>query len=188
MSDVSILISEPDSTFTIQRVNGTLEPMQKLVGGMLEAVTLDEFHIYLNEEGKMMGLKPNDQSTMVLDSYLPGFSRRDILVGPVLWMGFNDDGNEADTPEHVISNFVAYTVTTAITVIRVGNDIWVYDDAVKARIKILDLLAAARNAAEHGTIEVVPGVRPQRWVESRVELMDHPEITLHDERSDRTFG
>lgn len=56
----------------------TLADLQKIVGGYIEAVCIDDrYTVYVNEEGKLLGLDP----TML---WLEG---QDILRGPVVFDG-----------------------------------------------------------------------------------------------------
>lgn len=204
---ISVLVSEP-SHFRIVSVSSDLDAMQQLVGGYIEPVYLpgQPWSIYCNEEGKMMGLGVNKPSTLMVDAlYLAAgrqrFSAHDVLVGPVIWMGPpTGAGSETSVEIDIVRQFASRSIGLAlrtapgdadivITVICDGNDIWVYDQADDTEAEWITLLTEkARNRAEHGTIEVWTGVSPDRWVELRVELMDHYEINLHDERRDRSYG
>ncbi len=65
--------------------NGTdfsLEEMQKIVGGLVEIIDLDEDKcIVLNEEGKIDDLPFNEEATKIFRSY---FKTGDYIVGDVL--------------------------------------------------------------------------------------------------------
>ncbi len=65
--------------------NGTdfsLEEMQKIVGGLVEIIDLDEDKcIILNEEGKIDKLPFNEEATKIFHSY---FKTDDYIVGDVL--------------------------------------------------------------------------------------------------------
>ena len=62
-------------------IDNTLEAMQKLVGGYIEAVTRGDYAIICNEEGRLKGLKQNR-------------SRPDF-VGDIFFVGVNDDKFES---------------------------------------------------------------------------------------------
>lgn len=190
---ISILVSDPDGSFRIIETPGKLDDLQGLVGGYLEAVTLENFHIYLNEEGKMQGLPPNGESSLMLEHYLPGFTAHDTLVGPVLWLASTDSGDSASCPIEIINRFAdsslsRFTGSSSLVVMCRNDDIWVYDSPARAIAQITNLVETARADADHGTIEVYPSVSRPRWVELRVELMDQVRITVNDEREDRTYG
>ncbi len=65
--------------------NGTdfsLEEMQKIVGGLVEIIDLDENKcIVLNEEGKIDDLPFNEEATKIFHSY---FKTDDYIIGDVL--------------------------------------------------------------------------------------------------------
>lgn len=187
----SVLVSTPGPSFTVTQIAGRLDEVQELVGGYVEAVTLPDFHLYINEDGKATNLEANQVSTAVLDKYVPGFSLRDVLVGPVVWLGSSDDGGEADVPFDLIAVFGAALMRafpTGIVVLRHDSEVWVYDTPQDGPVFQLNILAGkARKAAEHGVIEVYAAIPSARWVELRAELLND-EITLYDERKDRSFG
>lgn len=71
------------------------------VGGMIEAVDIRGFGMYVNEEGKIYGLPENKIATDLFDqTYGVG---RDIIVGDVVITGgVDDEGEEVGlTPEQV---------------------------------------------------------------------------------------
>lgn len=57
---IQIVKVKPMNNARIAEIDHTLEAMQELVGGYIEAIPLDdEVCIVCNEEGKLMGLQPN---------------------------------------------------------------------------------------------------------------------------------
>ena len=63
----------------------TLEQLQALVGGYIELVPIfDGSHMYCNEEGKLLGLKPNIFAGALID--FP-----DTIVGDVVVMEKGDE-------------------------------------------------------------------------------------------------
>lgn len=195
MSAASVLVSRPDSSFTIEQTNGGLDVMQALVGGgYLEALTpASDCSVYINEDGKQLNLPMNAASTLFLETLVPGFMRADHLVGPVVWLGHDDSGNERDLPFKYATAFSVATLANSnpdsLVVVTWKNDVWVWDTPADGPMAVVRrLITEARRAAEHGTIEVFYNVDRNRWVETRVDLMDHVKITLHDERKDRSYG
>lgn len=60
MNKIRILVVEPDKEPYEIEINHTLENMQKVVGGLIEFVELeDDVDLICNEEGKMNGLPLN---------------------------------------------------------------------------------------------------------------------------------
>ena len=43
----------------VETIDASLENLQTLVAGNIEAVSGDDWHFYLNEEGKILNLAPN---------------------------------------------------------------------------------------------------------------------------------
>lgn len=80
-----------------------LTEMQALVGGWLEAVTLQSATIFMNEEGKLQGLPPNRRATLLwagLASYPVG----DVICGDVFVSGPADrDGEMTRCPEVAVA-------------------------------------------------------------------------------------
>lgn len=59
----------------------TLEELQEAVGGYLQPIYLnDEFTMYVNEDGKFMGLPLNQAATFLAYSY-HAIGPRDFIVG-----------------------------------------------------------------------------------------------------------
>ena len=55
-----IVIVEPNKPAYVSDVDGSLKTFQELVGGYIEAITLNsETVLICNEEGKLKGLEPN---------------------------------------------------------------------------------------------------------------------------------
>lgn len=68
---------------------GGLEERQQLVGGLIQAVDLDDpaGRLYCNEEGKVMGLPPNKRATLLLWAHGPRFRYHDFIVGDAFLVG-----------------------------------------------------------------------------------------------------
>ena len=80
---------------TVQEIDGSLESMQKIVGGTIQAVyAFDEpVCIVCNDEGKLMGLAPN--CLLSDDSGKP----YDMLVGTFFVCGVKEDNFISLSPE-----------------------------------------------------------------------------------------
>jgi len=76
-----VLIVEPYKEPYEKDIDNSLKSMQKIVGGLIEPVYLDEnTAIICNEEGKLMGLEGNRRVG------------RDIIAGTFFITGMNDEG------------------------------------------------------------------------------------------------
>jgi hypothetical protein len=84
--------------------DGALGSLQKFVGGYIEAVTLDDqgTTLFLNEEGKTMGLPYNEHASRITRGIVQFF---DLIVGDAIVIGCDDEGDSADVPEAWIERF-----------------------------------------------------------------------------------
>ena len=68
--------------------NNTLSAMQKIVGGYIEPVSINNhIDVICNEEGKICGLNPNAYLYTDEDGVL------DCLCGDIVFTRYNDDGD-----------------------------------------------------------------------------------------------
>lgn len=85
-------------------IESSLDALQSVVGGNIEAVNLpklgDRTHLYINEEGKLDGLPVNIPATRLARVY-GHIGDEDVIVGPCIVLGGDEDGDEADVPEWV---------------------------------------------------------------------------------------
>ena len=81
----AIVINAQDRTITETEIDGSLESLQEIVGGLIEPVDLDgKHHCYVNEEGL---LDQPQHFFMFRDGYQP-------LAGNGVILALDDDGNE----------------------------------------------------------------------------------------------
>ena len=94
---MTILVVEPMKTPTVQEIDGSLESMQRIVGGDIEAVYPfdDPVAIVCNEEGKMLGLPMNraltDESGVLYD----------IVCGTFFVVGIGDEDFTSLTEQQI---------------------------------------------------------------------------------------
>jgi hypothetical protein len=92
-------------------IDNTLEAKQKLVGGLIEVVPYENLIIICNEEGKLLGLKPN----LVFDL--------DYIAGDCFLIG--DDYEKGDfrslTQEEIIKGKEVFT-QNAFVYLKQGRD------------------------------------------------------------------
>jgi len=63
----------PVTTFVKDKEKATLNKMQKAVGGYVEVIRLNpKQRMIINEEGKILGLRPNAQATKLFRESFPG--------------------------------------------------------------------------------------------------------------------
>lgn len=86
---MKVLVKEPAQSPVQITIDGSLDSLQRLVGGYIEHVKFtDSVGILVDEEGKLKELPPN--------IFLP--SVRDALVGTVVFVGEGDE-EFTDIPE-----------------------------------------------------------------------------------------
>lgn len=88
---------------------GSLKPMQEAVGGYVECVSFpaNGFDMWLNEEGKLIGLLTNEAATRVWESE---YGPTDVMAGNVVITGLPDDeGYITELDAEVAEKLQAFT-------------------------------------------------------------------------------
>ena len=89
---ITVITKYPNQPVTTKEIDGSLEAMQKIVGGYIELVGIEigdnYYSLVCNEEGKLQNLEPN----IILKSDFAGFGARDIVAGPVFVMKHDEEG------------------------------------------------------------------------------------------------
>ena len=92
---MTVLLVEPNKAPEVKEISGTLDSMQKLVGGTIQAIYPFDKPVALicNDEGKLLGMEMNRM--------LPEMD--DIICGPFFLCGAPPDSEEFTslTPEQV---------------------------------------------------------------------------------------
>ena len=84
----------------VETIDTGLDNLQKIVQGNIEAVTGDDWHFYLNEEGKILGLEPNRRAMHLVLANTGVLA--DVYCGDVVVLGETPDGGEGNVPDHLI--------------------------------------------------------------------------------------
>ncbi len=102
MITVLYIPSENDAAIEDRRIESGFEGLSELIGGDIEMVltTFDRIVAYCDENGKLRDLPVNRVATL-LAMRLGWKPRNDVLVGPVVFCGINDEGEDTDVPERV---------------------------------------------------------------------------------------
>lgn len=102
MSTCTALIIPADLTepARVETIDAGLDNLQTLVAGNIEAVSADDWHFYLNEEGKILNLAPNRRAALLVLEETGVLT--DVYCGNVVVLGETEDGEEGDVPEHLI--------------------------------------------------------------------------------------
>jgi len=79
-----------DNTVEIKEVESIeYETLSTAVNGMIELVSINEdIDMWLNEEGKLIGLEPNVIATIIWNKVFPNF---DVVMGDVIITGGADE-------------------------------------------------------------------------------------------------
>lgn len=84
----------------VETIDARLENLQNLVAGNIEAVSGDDWHFYLNEEGKILNLPPNRRAGLLVLEKTGMLA--DMYCGTVVFLGETHDGDEGNVPQHLI--------------------------------------------------------------------------------------
>ncbi|MDQ0733484.1 DUF3846 domain-containing protein [Arthrobacter sp. B1I2] len=95
-----IIPADMNEPARVESIDTGLQNLQSIVAGNIEAVSGDDWHFYLNEEGKIMRLKPNRRAALLLLEATGILT--DVYCGNVVFLGKTADGSEGDVPEHLI--------------------------------------------------------------------------------------
>uniref|UniRef100_UPI003F4977B4 DUF3846 domain-containing protein n=1 Tax=Paenarthrobacter ureafaciens TaxID=37931 RepID=UPI003F4977B4 len=95
-----IIPANPTEPARVETTDTGLETLQGLVGGNIEAVSFEDWHSYLNEEGKILGLAPNRRAGLLILAETGGLS--DVYCGDVIVLGETSDGGEGNVPESLL--------------------------------------------------------------------------------------
>lgn len=93
--EITVVACYPGKQAVVTRIQNTLEAKQAFVGGYIQAVYPfdDPIALVLNEEGKLKGMEPcralMDEEGNIYD----------IIVGPFLICGLDDEGIVSLTPQ-----------------------------------------------------------------------------------------
>ena len=100
-SEITVVACYPGKPAVVMRIQNTLEAKQAFVGGYIQAVYPfdDPVAIVCNEEGKINGLEP---CRALFDK---GGDIYDIIVGPFLICGLDDEGFISLTQEEYLAMF-----------------------------------------------------------------------------------
>ncbi|WP_240974874.1 DUF3846 domain-containing protein [Crystallibacter degradans] len=84
----------------VETIDAGLETLQTLVGGNIEAVSGGDWHFYLNEEGKILGLDWNRRAALLVLQETGVLA--DLYCGNTVFLGETRDGDEGDVPRDLI--------------------------------------------------------------------------------------
>ena len=93
---IDVVTIEVDGTVKAEQIERGCTDLQQRVGGWIEAVSSDDDQVtlWINEEGKIMGLPINPLGTGLWHTVSPRMSGVDVLCGPVVVSGGTDPEGE----------------------------------------------------------------------------------------------
>jgi len=103
---VLVIPADPDRPIQVRVLEGeSLSVLQGLVGGPVEAVDVErpDASLWVNEEGKALGLRPNLRATALLWVHNRAFRGRDFVVGDAVVGGpAGPDGDLTGVPDALV--------------------------------------------------------------------------------------
>lgn len=118
MTEIIAVVVTPDGLATKHTMDShqdTSHNMQQLVGGWIEAIGLpngtlafrqEGWTCYVNEEGKIHGLDPNERATIAWAVFGHRFIPGDFCAGTAVFVGAPDqEGYDTTCPEFIINYF-----------------------------------------------------------------------------------
>jgi hypothetical protein len=99
--DTILIPADEREPVRLNEVEPRLTNYQQLVGGYIEAISLEQppLNLYLNEEGKVNELPTNRRATLLLWMHHPAFRYADYVAGDAFLTGPTDSsGNDTDVP------------------------------------------------------------------------------------------
>ena len=93
---VTAIVVKPNREFEVKQISDDLDGIKsELDGGYLEALMLnDDFHVYLDEEGKLKSLLPNVVATNFVGLFIPEFPNYDCIAGNIIILENGSMGEE----------------------------------------------------------------------------------------------
>jgi hypothetical protein len=101
---VKAAVVKTDGTYTIVDSRWDYDELSKTVGGYIEAISLGSSgEMFLNEEGKLFGLKVNYVANGLASEFDAGLSVWDNIVGDVVVFGpMDENGDNTDVTDQII--------------------------------------------------------------------------------------
>jgi hypothetical protein len=105
MTTIEVVTIGVDMSLTQEVIENGCAPLQERVGGWIEAVSSDdgEVTLWINEEGKLLGLPVNELGTTLWHIISPRMAGVDVLCGPVVVSGGTDpEGDTLSVPQGLL--------------------------------------------------------------------------------------
>jgi hypothetical protein len=101
------------TTITMPVIDGNLTTLQSIVGGDIQWIRLgSDSAMYVNENGRYLGLPENPIATRLCLHYRVGLDPADAITGPAVVVGVSVHGDaEIDCPQTVARTVRALGIT-----------------------------------------------------------------------------
>lgn len=112
MDTIRVLVIEPGGEVRVEDVKRGGDGLRELVGGWLECPPVEDTRcsVFINEEGKIIGLEPNAYGTAVWWALAPFMRGQDDLWGTVVIAGGVDaNGDTQSIPDDMLAAIVTAT-------------------------------------------------------------------------------
>lgn len=84
----------------VEKINTALAARQALVEGNVGAITGKDWHVYLNDEADSIPLPLNARAEVLIRE--AGLHLEETVSGTAVFLGHEDNGDEADAPAHLL--------------------------------------------------------------------------------------
>ena len=92
---------------------GGLDTLQAAVGGWVECVSFSDYEMWVNEEGKLVGLPVNEAATAIWEME---YGATDVIMGNVLMTGIADeDGYSTELSDSALMTIEALANTLRLS-------------------------------------------------------------------------
>ena len=95
---VVVFPADPDLDVASVIIDGSDLGIWQAIEGQHESVYLPGLPgaMFVNAYNKTRGFQPNPRATRFVDAHVPGFARADMIMGPAICVGFDEDDEVAD--------------------------------------------------------------------------------------------
>lgn len=111
LPEITVLLVPADGPVQARQIEPTLEVLQALVGGPIELIDLGHgLYAYVNEEGKLDGLRVNHAANEIArQRNAAAYRWGDVLVGSMVIVGpIDGEGDDTSVPSDVVEALTGF--------------------------------------------------------------------------------
>jgi hypothetical protein len=138
INSIIIPAVETDELRQDQLGSVSLDDRQQLVGGLIEPIDLTQppARMYVNEEGKMLGLPVNRRATLLAWAHNRAIRYHDVIVGDAFLVGRVEHGRDTPVSDEFVETLFEATRFRAEVLAR-GHEEWreqgaIFDSWIRA--------------------------------------------------------